>query len=208
MYLLHTSPGTGGFVVQAVLEEASAPYRLVRVDKTSGEHKSADFMKLNPLGQVPVLELPEGGKMTETAAMVIHLADRLAPGRLAPEPASPRRPAFLRWLVFMAVNLYAADLRAYYPDRYTTDPAGAEGVKQAALRDMDRQFGILDRAIGQSPFLAGDHFTAADPYLLMLAHWHPEADSVFGRFDNLARVCDSVRGREAVQAANVFHQIW
>jgi glutathione S-transferase len=180
----------------------------VEVDKNSGEHKSADFLKLNPLGQVPVLELPDGGKMTETAAMVIYLADRLAPGRLAPELRSPLRPAFLRWLVFMAVNLYAADLRAYYPGRYTTDPAGAEGVKQAALRDMDRQFEILDRAIGQSPFLVGDHFTAADPYLLMLAHWHPDADSVFGRFDNLARVCGSLRGREAMKAANVFHQIW
>lgn len=208
MHLVYTSPGTGGFVVQAVLEEAAAPYRLVEVDSKAGEHKSPDFLRLNPMGQVPVLELPNGKRMTETAAMVIHIADQLAPGKLAPDTRSPLRSDFLKWLIFMAVNLYAADLRAYYPGRYTTDSAGAEGVKEAALRDMERQFDIIDRAIGDNRFLVGDAFTAGDPYLLMLAHWHPDADSVFGRFANLARVCDSLRQRDALRAANAYHQIW
>ena len=207
MHVLHTDPNSGGFSVQAVLEAAGAPYRLVKVP-SNGKPRSAEFLKLNPMGQVPVLELPDGTVMTESAAIILHLADTLAPGRLAPDPASPARPAFLRWLVFMAVNLYTADLRLYYPGRYTADEAGAPGVKQAALAHMDAQLAILDQAIGGNRFLLSDAFSAADPYLLMLVHWHPEPQSVFARHANLARVCDAVRKVPAVQAANEFHRIW
>jgi glutathione S-transferase len=206
MYVLHTERESGGFAVQAVLEAAGAAYRLVEVAERAP--RPAGFLELNPMGQVPVLELPDGSVMTESAAIVIHLADTLAPGRLAPDPASPARPAYLRWLVFMAVNLYGADLRFFYPGRYTAEATGAQGVKQAALAHMEAQFAILDRAIGAKKFLLSDSFSAADPYVLMLAHWHPEPQTLFARHSSLARVCESVHKVPAVQAANAFHRIW
>jgi glutathione S-transferase len=206
MYVLHTERESGGFAVQTVLEAAGAEYRLEEVAERGP--RPAGFLELNPMGQVPVLELPDGSVMTESAAIVIHLADTLAPGRLAPEPASPARPAYLRWLVFMAVNLYGADLRFYYPGRYTAEAPGAQGVKQAALAHMEAQFAILDRAIGAKKFLLSDSFSAADPYVLMLAHWHPEPQTLFARHSSLARVCDAVRKLPSVQAANAFHRIW
>lgn len=208
MHVLHSEPETGGFAVQAVLEAAGAEYRLVEVAGTSGRQRPAEFLKLNPLGQVPVLELPDGTVMTESAAMIIHVADTLAPGTLAPDAASPARPAWLRWMVFMAVNIYTADLRLYYPDRYTADTSGAQGVKQAALAYMDAQFAIVDEAIGAKDFMLSDSFSTADPYLLMLAHWHPEPQSLFARHANLARVCEAAREIPAVQTANRFHRLW
>ena len=205
-YVLHSERQSGGFAVQAVLEAAGAAYRIVEVAERGP--RPAAFLKLNPMGQVPVLELPDGTIMTESAAIVIHLADALAPGRLAPDPRSPARPAFLRWLVFMAVNLYTADLRIYYPARYTADPAGADAVKQAALAHMDAQFAILEEAIGEKRFLLSDEFSAADPYLLMLSHWHPEPPKLFARHPGIARVCDATRELSPVKAANKFHRIW
>jgi glutathione S-transferase len=206
IHVLHSERQSGGFAVQAVLEAAGAAYRIVEVAERGP--RTAAFLKLNPMGQVPVLELPDGTVMTESAAIVIHLADALAPGRLAPDPLSPARPAYLRWLLFMAVNLYTADLRLYYPARYTADPEGADAVKQAALAHMDAQFAILDRAIGEKRFLLSDEFSAADPYLLMLSHWHPEPPTLFARHPGIARVCDAVRQVPAVAAANAFHRIW
>jgi len=206
MYVLHSERQSGGFAVQAVLEAAGAAYRLVEVAERGP--RPASFLKLNPMGQVPVLELPDGTVMTESAAIVIHLADTLAPGKLAPDVDSPTRPNYLRWLVFMAVNLYTADLRLYYPARYTADAAGAEAVKLAALAHMDAQFAIVDQAIGDKRFLLSEEFGAADPYLLMLAYWHPEPQTLFARHPGIARLCDSVRQVPAVQAANEFHRIW
>ena len=208
MYVLHTETESGGFAVQAVLEAAGAEYRLVEVEGKSARQRALSFLKLSPLGQVPVLELPDGTVMTESAAILIHIADTLAPGRLAPDANSPDRPAFLRWVVFMAVNLYVADLRLYYPQRYTTEESGAGGVKQAALAHMDAHFAIVNEAIGDNAFLVSDSFSAADPYLLMLAHWHPDPQALFARHPNLARVCDATRELPPVKAANEFHRIW
>jgi glutathione S-transferase len=208
MYVLHSRPGWGSFAVEAVLAEAGAKYRLVEVDTSAGEHRSKTFLKLNPMGQVPVLELPGGQVMTESAAMVLYLADRLAEGSLAPKPASKLRPAYLRWLTFMTANVYTADQRLYYPDRFTTDPAGADGVKAAGLRDMERWFAMIDEAIGPGKYLLGRNFTAADPYLLMLAYWHPEPAKLLSSCRNLARVCETVRSRKAIAALNAYHRLW
>jgi glutathione S-transferase len=90
---------------------------------------------------------------------------------------SPERPAYLRWLVFMAVNLYGADLRLYYPQRYTTEESGARGVKQAALAHSTPSSPSSTRP-SATQFLVSDSFSAADPYLLMLAHWHPDPGPV------------------------------
>ncbi|HSM20450.1 MAG TPA: glutathione S-transferase family protein [Hyphomicrobiales bacterium] len=208
MYVLHTEPESGGFAVHAALEAAGAEYRLVEVEGKSARQRTPEFLKLSPLGQVPVVELPDGTVMTESAAIVIHIADTLAPGKLAPDAASPDRPAFLRWLVFMAVNVYGANLRLYYPQRYSTDEAGAQAVKEAALAHMDAQFAIIEEAIGDHAFLISDSFSAADPYLLMLAHWHPDPGALFARHPNLARLCDATRELAPVKAANTFHRIW
>ena len=206
IHVLHSERNSGAFAVQSVLEATGAEYRIVEVAEKSP--RPASLLKLNPLGQVPVLELPDGTIMTESAAIVIHLADALAPGRLAPDLLSPARPTYLRLLLFMAVNLYTADLRLYYPARYTADPAGADGVKQAALAHMDAQFAIIDQAIGDNRFLLSDDFSAADPYLLMLSYWHPEPQTLFARHPGIARVCDSTRQVPAVAAANAWHRIW
>ncbi len=206
MFKLYTSPGSGGFAVHAVLEEAGAKYRVVPIDTKKGDHRSAKFLKMNPAGQVPVLELPNGHVMTESAAMLIYLCDRY--GLLAPAPGSPKRPDFLRWLVFMAVNTYSADLRYFYPDRYTTDPTGIEGVKGAGLVELDRNLALLDKVIGKNKFLLGPRMTAADIYLAMLAFWHPELEQAFRRMPNVARVAKAVAQNKTIAKINAFHQLW
>jgi glutathione S-transferase len=208
MYRLHTSPGSGGFAVQAMLEEAGVPYELVPVDTKKGEHRTPAFLKLNPMGQVPVLEAPGGRVMTESGAMVLLIADRHAPGRLAPAPASAARADFLRWLFFLAVNVYSSDLRVYYPERYTAEARGAEAVKQAAMAAMDREFAIIDKAIGNGSFVMGARYTALDPYLAMLASWHPDAAGLFRRCRNIARVSEKVQARRSIRKINAFHKLW
>lgn len=208
MYILHTSAGSGGFAVEAILAEAGAEYRVVPIDTKKNEHRKKSFLKLNPMAQVPVLTLPDGTVMTESAAMVIHLADALAGGKLAPKPGTAKRAQYLRWLTFMAVNLYTADLRFFYSDRYTTDPAGAEAVKASGLRDMEGQFAMLDKAVGAGMYLLGNSFSAADPYLLMLCHWHPEPAKMLSQRKNLGRICQRVKSRKAIAPLNAFHKLW
>ncbi len=208
MYRLHTGPGTGGFAVHAVLEELGVKYQLVHVDTKKGEHRKRAFLKLNPMAQVPVLEVPGGRVMTESAAMVLYLVDRHQTKHLAPATSAPARADFLRWLFFFAVNVYGSDLRYTYPDRYTSDAAGAEGVRAAALTALNRQFAIIEEAIGKSAWMLGGRYSALDPYLAMLAYWHPDVPGLLKASPNIARVTDKVKTRKAIKPVAEYHELW
>jgi glutathione S-transferase len=207
MYRLHSSAGSGGFAVEAVLAELGVKYQLVHVDLAAKGHRTPAFLKLNPMGQVPVLEVPGGKVMTESAAMVLYLADRHPSPRLAPVASSPLRADFLRWLFFFS-QIYGTDLRIYYPERYTSDAGGAGAVKAAAIAAMDREFAIIDRAIGSAQYMLGARYSALDPYLAMLAHWHPDVPSLLKACKNIARVAEKVKSRKAIRAIADDHKLW
>lgn len=196
MYKLYWARNTGSFAPEVVLELAGAPYEKIAVDYDAKEQQGEAFRKLNPMGQVPLLILPDGEIMTESAAMVLHLVDCFPEAGLAPPPGSSERAVFHRWLVFMAVNLYTADLRLYYADRYSTDPEAAAGVKAAAARDLDRQFDIMAEALAPGPFLLGAGYSAADLYLLMLSDWYKPARDL----PAIARLREALLGEAAIQA--------
>ncbi len=208
MYTLYTAPNCGSFVAHALMDEAGADYRLVETDLARREHKSKAYLEVNPMGTIPALDVGGGRIMTESAAMVIYLVDRFPEAGLGPPPDAPERPAFLSWLVFLAVNTYQAEDRESYPERYTTVPEECEGLSAAAARQVNEQFAMIDKVLDGSRYLAGAHRSAADHYLLMIAHWHAEPDRLFDACPNVARVCDEERGREVSARLNEYYKLW
>lgn len=200
MYKLYWAENTGAMAPQMLLEEIGAEYERLVIDIDAGEQRDAGFLALNPRGQVPALVLPDGEIMTESGAIVIHLADRHADAGLLPEPGSSARARVLRWLFYAVANLYEADLRVYYADEYVTDPACAESVLTQARRDLDRRWDLLESQLGDGPFFLGDRFSLLDPYLLMIAYWHERPDDLLARCPRLARLCAGVLARPACRA--------
>lgn len=196
MYRLYWARNTGAFAPEAAMTLAGVPFERVAVDTDAGEHQGEAYRRLNPMGQVPLLILPDGTAMTESAAMLLHLADRFPEAGLAPAPGTAERAVFDRWLLFMATNLYGGTLRFYYPDRFSTDPAAAGGVKAAAACDLEHWFAIVAAALDPGPFLLGGRRSAADLYLLMLASWFPPALAL----PALARHAAALRADPAVDA--------
>lgn len=203
MYRLYWAPNTGAFAPDAVLTLCGASFERQRVDYAGKEQQGEAYRKLNPLGQVPVLQLPDGAAITESAAMVLHLVERFPEAALAPAAGSTARAVFDRWLVFLAVNVYGAILRHYYADRFTTDPAGAEGVRQAADRDLERLFAILEAQLDPGLFLLGEAFGAADIYLLMLADWYPPARTL----PRIAGLCAAVKAEPRIAEVRKVYQL-
>lgn len=178
MFELFWAKNTGAMAPHFVLELANAPYTLHVVDTAAGEQRTAAYRALNPLGKIPALRLPEGAVMTESAAMLLHLAERFPATGLLPPEASVARAQVQRWLLFLAVNVYETALRIYYAERYTTDPAGADAVREAANAAIARQWEILEAALQPGPFLLGAQRSIADLYLLMLSGWTDHAASL------------------------------
>ena len=114
-YTLYNRPGSGGFVVEAALTLAETPFQLIELDSKAGTTLPDSFRETNPWGQLPTLILPDGSTMTETAAMLIHIAAAFPEKNLAPPPGTPAHAAFLRWTVFAGINVYEARPRCWAP---------------------------------------------------------------------------------------------
>jgi glutathione S-transferase len=191
MMKLYARPGAGSAAIEALLAELGVPVQIEVVLRPIPER----FYRLNPRGEVPVLELDDGSVMTESAAMMIYLADLHG---FSPKPDSPKRPQFLKWMLFMATTLYMSDLRMYYPERYSTDISHAEAIKAKAIADMDREFEILSNGLGEGPYFLGEEFSAADIYAPMLVSWAADVPAVFAKHPNLKAHYDLVAARPRI----------
>ncbi len=198
MYRLYGRPGSGSVVVEAILEAAGAPYEVELVERSQNGQVPEKIARINPLGQVPTLRLPGGEIMTESAAMTLYLAEKYPQIDLAPPPASAERAAYLRWMVYLAANIYMTDLRAYYPDRYTSDQNGGKCVKSAALTRMAREWEVYAEALGEKPYILGDKMCVADIYAAMLATWNFDVPAFFKKHPNLRQMYDRVTAHPAV----------
>lgn len=199
MYKLYWRQRSGAFAPAAVLAELNIPTEMIPLDKATRAHESAEFRAVNPMGQMPALVLPGGEVMTESAAIVLYLADAHPESGLAPAVDDSRRAPFLRWLFFSQCNIYETDLRYTYADRYTADPDGASGVRDAAYGRLDRLWDILADAMDDhGPFFFGPAFTALDIYLAMLGTWHFDPPALYGRWPAVERLVRAVAARPAI----------
>ena len=198
MYTLYARPGSGSFAVEAALAEAGQRCKLIHVERDAKGHFPASFVKINPMEQVPTLLLPDRTVMTESAAIMMYLADRHPKSGLAPALRSAQRATWLRWLTFMSATIYSSALRLYYSERYTADPGGAISVKAAAVKSLDREWSVLAKALGKGPWLLGRKFSAADIYTAMLATWNPDQPDFFKRHPNVRALCDRVKARPKI----------
>ncbi|WP_455373149.1 glutathione S-transferase family protein [Limibacillus halophilus] len=199
MYKVYGRMDTGSFAVEAVLAELEQPFERVLVPRERPISEQLEFLAVNPRGQVPAVVTPQGEVLTESAAILITLAERHPEGGLLPPPQSPERAQVLRWLIFAAVNLYESDLRYYYADRYTGDQEGAAGVRAAAAAYFERQAALIESRVDErGPYLLGERFSLIDPYLAMLLSWHWQPEAFLPSVPKLARLMGAVAARPKI----------
>ena len=209
MFTLYARSGSGSAAVEALLAECGVEFQIVDIPRE--EQGFDEFLKINPRGEVPALRLLDNTLMTESAAMMIYLADYHQDLGLAPNPDSASRPAYLRWILYFAASVYMADLRYFYPARHSVDPSAADGIKAKAAIDMDRDFSIFSNALGHGPYILGEVFSAADMYAMMLISWAPDIKEVFVKYPNIKRLYELVAARPKINpvwARNgmIFHE--
>ena len=172
MLQLHYFPGNASMTPHMLLEEIGVPYALQYVDRAVQAHKSADYLKLNPNGLIPVL-IDGDLVLYETAAICLHLADTHPAAALAPKLGSAERAHFYKWIAWCTNTLQAALIIYFYPERWADDAAAIAQVKAHAEASIGRMLDQLDAQFAQhgGPFLLGSTFSAADPYAFMLCRW-------------------------------------
>jgi glutathione S-transferase len=202
-YTLYGRKGAGSLAPQILLEEIGTPYELIWISKTPADLEI--LRRVNPAGKIPLLVLPDGTTVAESAAILIHLTNAHPQAGMAPPLGSSAHARFLQWMVYLSANLYEAVLRYYYAERYSTSGASAApAIKAQALSDYAAHLERIHREL--SPHVLGEKLSAVDPYLHMLAGWYPEAEQpLAARLPRLAQHADLLRRRPATAKAEHDH---
>ena len=192
---LYFSPGSCSLSPHIVLREAGYKFDLEQVNNQEKKTKSGvDYWTINGKGQVPVLELDNGERITEGAVIVQYLADQKPAAELAPAAGTMERVRVQEWLNFVGSELhktYAPIFRPTTPDAY----------KVLAKENLGKRLEWLNKQLAGKQYLTGNKFTVADAYLFTVLRWSPRINFDIDKWPNVKAFVDRIAARPKVQEA-------
>ena len=170
---LYGAAASGSVAVEAALTLLGQPYQLIEgatwLDEAARRRVAAD----NPLRQLPTLVLPSGEVMTESAAILIWLADAHPEAGLAPLPGDPLRGPFLRWMLYVAAAIYALHWIKPDPARIGAPPELNGRVVDAVHDRIAACWRMMDGQMTPAPYLLGDRLSMLDLYVAVISRFGP-----------------------------------
>ncbi|HVK41258.1 MAG TPA: glutathione S-transferase family protein [Phenylobacterium sp.] len=172
---LYGAKGSGAVAVEAALRVIGQDYELIDSytfdfdDRESGDK----VLAANPMRQVPALVLASGEVVTESAAILIWLAEQHPQARLAPLPGDPGRAQFLRWMSFVSSAIYSLYWVKDDPARLVPDPAGHAALEQRVLDRIAECWGIMESQVTPGRYLLGDDLSVLDLYVAVVSRFRP-----------------------------------
>ena len=194
---LYYSPGACSLSPHIALLEAGLPYDLVKVDLRAKKLENGDdYLKVNPKGQVPALQLDSGEMVTEGPVIVQMIADKAADKNLAPTRDHADRYKLQAWLTYINSELHknmgpqfspllADDAKAFFKDR------------------VMGKFKYVDGELAGKDYLMGKQFTVADGYMFTMLSWAERMKWDLASLSNLMAYKARVGARPKVQEALV-----
>jgi glutathione S-transferase len=152
------NPMSRGRIAHWMLEEVGAPYDVKILSFDKNEHKSPEFLAVNPMGKVPAI-VHRSTVVTESAAICLYLADAFPQAQLAPALDDPARGTYYRWILFGAGCIEPALIDQMF-SRGPVERPGALGYGS-----YDDTVNALESAVTPGPFILGERFSAADVYI-------------------------------------------
>lgn len=165
------NPMSRGRIVHWMLEEAGAPYDTKILDFEKREHKSPEYLAINPMGKVPAI-VHRGVVVTEGAAICAYLADAFPDAGLAPAPNDPARGTYYRWLVFGAGCVEPAVIDKVFARAPVERPSA---IGYGTYADT---LNALEHALRPGPYILGDRFSAADVYVGAQIAWGMQQNAI------------------------------
>jgi glutathione S-transferase len=147
------------------LRDAGLKFELVKVNRHT--HRTADgqdYYEINPKGYVPALMLDNGEVLTENVAVLQYIADRNPAAKLAPPFGSMERYRLVEWLSFISSEVHKGFSPLFRED-------APEDTKQYARQNLSKRLEYLAHVLAGRPYLMGEQYTIADPYLFAVLSW-------------------------------------
>ena len=200
-YTLYGAAGSGSVPVEAAMTLIGLDYRVAEAVTWEGEAERDKVAAVNPMRQIPALILPTGEVLTESAAILIWLADAHPEARLGPSIDDPRRAQFLRWMSFVPAAIYSMFWVRDEPSRLVGDDAAAQAeLKRRTLERIADCWRVMDSQIAPGRFLLGDELSVLDLYVAVASRWTPRRARFYAEAPRMAEVVRRVDALPALQA--------
>jgi glutathione S-transferase len=192
---LYYSPGACSLSPHIVLHESGLPFEPLLVStKTHKLRDGTDYYTINPKGYVPLLELDDGGRLTEGPAIVQYIADQVAEKNLAPGNGTMARYRVQEWLNFITSELHKGIGGLF-------DAAMPEEAKALMRTKALARLKWVDEQLEGKSYLMGDSFSVADAYLFTVTRWTQHVGIDISALKQLGAFQARMAARPAVQAA-------
>jgi glutathione S-transferase len=201
MFTLYYAPHTCALASHIALIESGADFELKRIDFRSGEQQSPAYLEINPKGRVPAMVTPRG-TLTETPAILAFIAQSFPQARLAP-PGDPFGFAEIQsFNSYLCSTVHVAHAHRMRGSRWADDASSFEDMKRKVPKSVGACFETIETRMFKGPWVMGDSYTFADPYLFTLAQWM-EGDGIdparFPKvFDHRSRMAERASVKQAI----------
>ena len=169
-YVLYGHRRSGSLAVEMALAEIGAGYEVHDVDLEAEAQRDERYASINPQRKIPALMTPTGEFLTESVAILLTLAERHPEAGLLPEEPEDRAQA-LRWLMFVATEIYPVVEINDYPERFASTDDTATVVREVARSIWRKRWLIVEDALAGYPYLLRSGFCLTDIYIAVVSRW-------------------------------------
>jgi len=176
MLTLYFAKGTCALASHLALEYSGADYRTVRIDFSTRQQRSPEYLRLNPKGRVPAL-VTDRGVLTETPALLQFIAQSFPDAKLAPLDDAFELARVNEFNSYLCSTVHVAHSHRMRGYRWVDDDASMAAMKKKVPQNIRDCFAMIERQMLEGPWVMGDRFSICDTYLYTVASWM-ESDGV------------------------------
>ena len=202
MLKLFYSPMACSLSCHVALEESGLEYETVEINTKTQANLTESYTAINPLGKVPALAI-EGRILTEAAAILSYIADRVPEKELLPPAGTLKRAIAHEWLNFLSSTVHIAFRPVFRPERLAEGDVCVNSVRRLGVSGVIEALKYAEARLGKAPYALGERFSLCDGYLMVFFLWSRREGLVASmpEFPAMRAMVSRVLTRPTVQAA-------
>jgi glutathione S-transferase len=199
MLKIYTAPGACSTACHIALQESGIPFEAKVVSFESNFFESKEFLKVNPKGYVPFLEIDQVKNLTEGTAILQYIAEQVPNKNLIPTQGFERFKA-LEWLNYVATEIHKRMGSLFAVEYLVSDKNAQVDYTKNVIEMITPKLDYVNKALEGKNFVLGNNYSVVDAYLFTILSWPQHLKIDLSPWKNIVNFQSRIYARPATQA--------